>query len=156
MGLKVLPKHSGEYLLEVVMRRYERASTLMTSNRPVEDWGKLLGDSAAVTAMLDRMLQLAPSENPSEVLAGLLRQVHVQRRPVAVRPRRDGAELVVVPPAAPVVQLLEVAFDAIAAGQRDDGGWMFDWLAWNEAVAWAWRGRITVDALRILQANGRL
>jgi DNA replication protein DnaC len=29
---------------------------LLTSNRPVEDWGKLLGDSAAVTAMLDRLL----------------------------------------------------------------------------------------------------
>jgi DNA replication protein DnaC len=38
------------------MRRYERTSTLVTSNRPVEDWGKLLGDSAAVTAMLDRLL----------------------------------------------------------------------------------------------------
>ena len=38
------------------MRRYERASTLLTSNRPVEDWGKLLGDMAAVTAMLDRLL----------------------------------------------------------------------------------------------------
>jgi DNA replication protein DnaC len=38
------------------MRRHERASTLLTSNHPVEDWGKLLGDSAAVTAMLDRLL----------------------------------------------------------------------------------------------------
>ena len=38
------------------MRRHERASTLLTSNRPVEDWGKLLGDSAAVTAMLDCLL----------------------------------------------------------------------------------------------------
>ena len=37
--------------LEIIMRRYERASTLLTSNRPVEDWGKLLGDVAAVTAM---------------------------------------------------------------------------------------------------------
>jgi DNA replication protein DnaC len=43
-------------LLEIIMRRYERASTLLTSNRPVEDWGKLLGDSAAVTALLDRLL----------------------------------------------------------------------------------------------------
>jgi len=41
---------------EFVMRRYERARTLLTSNRPVEDWGKLLGDSAAVTAMLGRLL----------------------------------------------------------------------------------------------------
>jgi len=38
------------------MRRYERASTMLTSNRPVEDWGKLLGDAAAVSAMLDRLL----------------------------------------------------------------------------------------------------
>jgi DNA replication protein DnaC len=37
------------------MRRYERFSTLLTSNRPVEDRGKLLGD-AAVSAMLDRLL----------------------------------------------------------------------------------------------------
>ena len=41
------------------MRRYERASTILTSNRPVEDWGKLLGDTAAVTAMLDRLLHHA-------------------------------------------------------------------------------------------------
>ena len=40
MGLKALPKHSGEYLLEVVMRRYENRSTIMTSNRPIQDWGK--------------------------------------------------------------------------------------------------------------------
>ncbi len=31
-------------------------STMLTSNRPVEDWGKLLGDAAAVSAMLDRLL----------------------------------------------------------------------------------------------------
>ena len=45
--------HAAEDLLEIVMRRYERASTLLTSNRPVEDWGKLLGDVAAVSAMLE-------------------------------------------------------------------------------------------------------
>jgi len=50
------PVTAAEELLEIVMRRYERTSTLLTSNRPVEDWGKLLGDSAAVTAMLDRLL----------------------------------------------------------------------------------------------------
>ena len=41
------------------MRRYERTSTIITSNRPVEDWGKLLGDNAAVSAMLDRLLHHA-------------------------------------------------------------------------------------------------
>jgi DNA replication protein DnaC len=55
-GMRKLPLTAAEDLLEIVMRRYERASTLLTSNRPVEDWGKLLGDAAAVTAMLDRIL----------------------------------------------------------------------------------------------------
>jgi DNA replication protein DnaC len=45
-----------EELPEIVMRRHERASTMVTSNRPVEDWVELLGDSAAVTAMLDHLL----------------------------------------------------------------------------------------------------
>ena len=56
LGMRKLPLTAAEELLEIIMRRYERASTLITSNRPVEDWGKLLGDSAAVTAMLDRLL----------------------------------------------------------------------------------------------------
>ena len=56
LGMRKLPSTAAEDLLEVIMRRYERASTLLTSNRPVEDWGKLLGDTAAVAALLDRML----------------------------------------------------------------------------------------------------
>jgi len=55
-GMRKLPMTAAEDLLEIVMRRYERASTLLTSNRPVEDWGKMLGDVAAVSAMLDRLL----------------------------------------------------------------------------------------------------
>ena len=55
-GMRKLPQTAAEDLLEIIMRRYERASTLITSNRPVEDWGKLLGDVAAVSAMLDRLL----------------------------------------------------------------------------------------------------
>lgn len=56
LGMRKLPATASEDLLEVVMRRHERASTLVTSNRPVDDWGKLLGDNAAVSAMLDRLL----------------------------------------------------------------------------------------------------
>jgi DNA replication protein DnaC len=56
LGMRKLPAIAAEDLLEIVMRRYERASTILTSNRPVDDWGKLLGDTAAVTAMLDRLL----------------------------------------------------------------------------------------------------
>ena len=55
-GMRKLPLTAAEDLLEIVMRRYERASTVLTSNRPVEDWGKMLGDVAAVSAMLDRLL----------------------------------------------------------------------------------------------------
>src|SRR5579864_7040885 len=56
LGMRKLPLTAAEDLLEIIMRRYERASTLVTSNRPVEDWGKLLGDVASVSSMLDRML----------------------------------------------------------------------------------------------------
>lgn len=59
MGLKQLPKHSGEYLLEVIMRRYENRSTIMTSNRPLEEWGKLLCDVPTAGAILDRFLHHA-------------------------------------------------------------------------------------------------
>jgi DNA replication protein DnaC len=56
LGMRKLPLTAAEDLLEIVMRRYQRVSTLVTSNRPIEDWGKLLGDAAAVSAMLDRLL----------------------------------------------------------------------------------------------------
>ena len=59
MGIKQLAKRSGEYLFEVIMRRYETRSTMMTSNRPLEDWGKLLGDVPSATAILDRFLHHA-------------------------------------------------------------------------------------------------
>jgi len=57
--MKQLPKRSGEYLFEIIMRRYETRSTMMTSNRPLEDWGKLIGDVPSATAILDRFLHHA-------------------------------------------------------------------------------------------------
>ncbi len=59
MGMKQLPKRSGECLFEIIMRRYENHSTMMTSNRPLEDWGKLIGDVPSATAILDRFLHHA-------------------------------------------------------------------------------------------------
>jgi DNA replication protein DnaC len=56
MGMKQLPKRSGEYLFEVIMRRHDVRSTMMTSNRPLEEWGKLIGDVPSATAILDRFL----------------------------------------------------------------------------------------------------
>jgi DNA replication protein DnaC len=65
MGLKELPRKSGEYLFEIIMRRYEKRSTMMTSNRPIEEWGKLIGDVPAATAILDRFLHHADIINIS-------------------------------------------------------------------------------------------
>ena len=59
LGMRKLPHTAAEDLLELIIRRYERTSTILTSNRPVDDWGKLLGDTAAVTALLDRLLHHA-------------------------------------------------------------------------------------------------
>jgi DNA replication protein DnaC len=59
MGMKQLPRKSGEVLFEIIMRRYENRSTLMTSNRPLQDWGKLIGDVPSATAILDRFLHHA-------------------------------------------------------------------------------------------------
>src|SRR5581483_11787147 len=59
MGMKQLPRRSGEVLFEIIMRRYETKSTMMTSNRPLEDWGKLVGDVPSATAILDRFLHHA-------------------------------------------------------------------------------------------------
>lgn len=56
LGMRKLPASAAEDLLELILRRHKRASTIMTSNRPADDWGKLLGDTPAVTAMLDRLL----------------------------------------------------------------------------------------------------
>jgi DNA replication protein DnaC len=58
-GMKQLPKRSGDYLFEIIMRRHQVRSTIMTSNRPLDDWGKLIGDIPAATAILDRFLHNA-------------------------------------------------------------------------------------------------
>ena len=50
---------------------------------------------------------------------------------------------------------IEAHLDHLAAAQRDDGGWMFNWPSWSPAAEADWRGFLTVDALRVLRANGR-
>jgi hypothetical protein len=50
---------------------------------------------------------------------------------------------------------IEAHLDHLAAAQRDDGGWMFNWPAWSPAAKADWRGFLTVDALRVLRGNGR-
>ena len=92
MGMKHLPKKSGEFLFEIIMRRHELRSTMMTSNRPLEDWGKLIGDVPAATAILDLFLQdaeLIQITGRSYRLRG--RQADKESRPVAST-ESDSAE----------------------------------------------------------------
>ena len=54
--LRKLPSQAGDELADVLMARYEKASTILTSNRPLEDWPRLLGDVVVVTPLLDRLM----------------------------------------------------------------------------------------------------
>jgi len=53
-------------------------------------------------------------------------------------------------------EVIETHLDALESGQQEDGGWQFNWLAWNPAAALEWRGVVTIDALVTLRAYGRL
>ena len=57
LGMKNLSKETNELLLEIIHRRYQRASTIIATNRPIEDWGKIFGDNATASAILDRFLE---------------------------------------------------------------------------------------------------
>jgi DNA replication protein DnaC len=92
MGMKQLPKRSGEYLFEIIMRRYETRSTMMTSNRPLEDWGKLLGDVPTATAILDRFLHHA------EVVQMNGRSYRLRDRPGAPSEAPTGSKPANAPP----------------------------------------------------------
>jgi len=87
MGLKQLPKHSGEYLLEVIMRRYENRSTIMTSNRPLEEWGKLLCDVPTAGAIIDRFLHHA------QVIAITGKSYRVKEAPVVTQESKKSKNL---------------------------------------------------------------
>ena len=55
--MKNLNSHATEIILEVIHRRYQRNSTVIATNRPIEDWGKIFGDNATASAILDRFLE---------------------------------------------------------------------------------------------------
>lgn len=84
MGMKQLPRRSGEFVFEIIMRRYETRSTIMTSNRPLEDWGKLIGDVPSATAILDRFLHHA------ELVSMTGKSYRLRNR--AASPTTDGAD----------------------------------------------------------------
>lgn len=72
-GMKKLSGTAAEDLLEIFVRRHETASTLITTNRPTQDWGLFLGDIPAATAILDRFLahaEIVPMPGKSYRLRG--------------------------------------------------------------------------------------
>lgn len=94
MGMKNLPRQSGEVLFEIIMRRYETRSTMMTSNRPLEDWGKLIGDVPSATAILDRFLHHA------ELLAFQGKSYRLRNQPPSAPPPEtadDGSNAAIPP-----------------------------------------------------------
>jgi DNA replication protein DnaC len=92
MGMKQLPKRSGEYLFEIIMRRYETRSTMMTSNRPLEDWGKLIGDVPSATAILDRFLHHAETIIVTGKSYRLREQASAKKNPNAKPEQQTEAE----------------------------------------------------------------
>lgn len=99
MGMKQLPPKSGEILFEIIMRRYENRSTVMTTNRPLEDWGKLLADVPSASAILDRLLhhaEIIQIQGRSYRLKERAAQKHGDKAPAAAAdsapPNKTGKE----------------------------------------------------------------
>ena len=105
-------------------------------------------DREPADAELDLLAERFPADGVLPVDAGVEGEV---LRALDVAPRPDHAARRLFPDA-----LIEGELDALAAGQRDDGGWDFTWLAWNPAAAFESRGMVSVEALRTLRAYGRL
>ena len=59
LGMRRLPATAAEDLLEIFVRRDEKGSIILTTNRPLEDWGQVLGDTVTAGAILDRFLHHA-------------------------------------------------------------------------------------------------
>jgi hypothetical protein len=83
-GVEQLSKHSGEYLLEITMRRYKNRSTVMTSNRLLKEWGKLLCGVPTAGAILDRFLHHA------QVIAITGKSYHVKEAPVVIQENKKS------------------------------------------------------------------
>ena len=107
-----------------------------------------VGDRARADAELAALRERMPRDGILKVEVGVEGEV-LSAIEVAPHPGHAGRTL--FPDA-----LIEAQLDELAAAQRDDGGWDFTWAAWNPAVAFEWRGMVTLNALTTLRAYGRL
>jgi hypothetical protein len=105
-------------------------------------------DRDRAAAQLDVLRDRMPADGVLKVEVGVEGEV-LSALDVAPRPDHAGRRL--FPDA-----LVEQQLDELASAQKDDGGWDFNWAAWNPAVAFEWRGMVTLDALTTLRAYGRL
>lgn len=105
-------------------------------------------DRGRADPVLTTLAELVPADGRITVNGGVEGE---ELEPLAVAPWPDHAGARLFPP-----ETLADALEAMEAGQRDDGGWDFTWDHWNPAAAWESRGSVTVEALRTLQAYGRL
>jgi hypothetical protein len=71
--------------------------------------------------------------------------------PLTLAPRPDGRSRALF-----TDDQIEADLDLLAEGQQEDGGWTFDWLAWSPGQSVEWRGSMTLGALTMLGAHGRI
>ena len=136
----------------------ERATGLMWSR--IEAAGPLGPyDALGVTRFLDHVPDRQRARQVLERIAPLLAAV-VTLDPDAPGEIHSPLDFAPVPDSMArslfSEQVISAHLDHLAAGQRDDGGWTFNWPAWSPAAELDWRGFITVGALATLRANGRL
>jgi hypothetical protein len=126
------------------------------------------GEEGSVSAEYEmigvlRFLQHVPDRDRAREEFGRVGPLILERKLVALDPEAPGevhGPLDFAPEPGSLARALfddatiKAHLDHLARAQRDDGGWMFNWLAWSPAAEREWRGFLTVDALRVLRANG--
>jgi hypothetical protein len=135
------------YCLDTLDGRAEPESTLelLYSLRFLD----AVGDGTPeVPGLVDKLASAIPASGILHVEGGLPDEVV---RPLDLAPRPDGPVQGRLDPA-----VIAADLDRLADEQRPDGGWEIDFTAYSPAAALEWRGYATVDALIVLQANGRL
>lgn len=59
LGFKKIPHEAIDDFFEVIRKRYEKASIIITTNRNFEDWGNVFGDITMASAIIDRIIHHA-------------------------------------------------------------------------------------------------
>ena len=56
VGYLPIDKEGANLLFQLINKRYENSSTIITTNKPFSEWGEVFGDSVLASAILDRLL----------------------------------------------------------------------------------------------------